>query len=472
MPKTKKKNIEDETTQSNRFRLILQELGYQAGQHELLADTYGKDCSKSIDERLKEVKKEIEKNKKEAEVIEKNLSQSYKSFDNKKSKYEKAHTDLQVTLNAFKKTESDGTISRNEVDKMRAMTNKKTRESDKAKAQYAHQLIKTNESQQEYLHLLPTVLNNLQSLAIGNCEFFKNIISRCVKYEKDVAPIVAKCHEEMENVIGKINAKTDSDLVINRLKTGNMPPADFVFEELIPGVEVKTNVEKRNSWSRRSKQVLNAEKGNINYFQKKRELEKKIEVQESDLLKGQKEKKSLQLMIQSYTQNPKFGDVTKFQGELDAAAHKVQLLESKLQAMQTELVDVNNTLENMKKQSPAINKIRRERSPSGSFASSLSSTQVTVESASDTDSEWEEDAYDDLSAPSAPPAESISKLSLVVASFSFESDSSDTIPMAEGEEFLLMEEDHDGWTKVKRVDNRFFEDMGEGFVPTSYIQSL
>ena len=93
--------------------MILQELGYQAGQHELLADTYGKDCSKSIDERLKEVKKEIEKNKKEAEMIEKNLSQSYKAFDNKKSKYEKAHMDLQVTLNTFKKTESDGTISRN-----------------------------------------------------------------------------------------------------------------------------------------------------------------------------------------------------------------------------------------------------------------------------------------------------------------------------------------------------------------------
>ena len=279
-------------------------------------------------------------------------------------------------------------------------------------------------------------------------------------------------------------------LTLFRLKTGNVPPLDFVFEELTPGMEVKTNVEKRNTMSRgRSKQALNAEKGTINYFQRKRELEKIIEAQESEVLKGkfeiqkivikclflrsgQKEMKSLQLMIQTYTQNPKFGDVKKFQGELDAAAHKVQLLESELHAMQTELVDVNDRLENMRNQSPAINKIRRERSPSGSLASSMSSTQVSVESACNTDSEWEED---DLSAPSAPPEESISRLSLnekVVASFSFESDSSDTIPMAEGEEFFLMEEDQDGWTKVKRVDNRFFEDMGEGFVPTSYIQSL
>ena len=52
-------------------------------------------------------------------------------------------------------------------------------------------------------------------------------------------------------------------------------------------MEVETNVGKRHSWNRRrSKRVVNAEKLDINYFQKKRELEKKIEVQESDVLKG------------------------------------------------------------------------------------------------------------------------------------------------------------------------------------------
>ena len=52
-------------------------------------------------------------------------------------------------------------------------------------------------------------------------------------------------------------------------------------------MEVKSNNEKRNSMSRgRSKQALNVEKGNSNYFQRKRELQKKIEAQESDVLKG------------------------------------------------------------------------------------------------------------------------------------------------------------------------------------------
>jgi len=68
------------------FRLILQELGYQSGQHELLADSYGKECSKAIEGRLKDVKNEMKKIKKEAETIEKNLGQSYKCLDSKNLK--------------------------------------------------------------------------------------------------------------------------------------------------------------------------------------------------------------------------------------------------------------------------------------------------------------------------------------------------------------------------------------------------
>lgn len=85
-PKDKKKNREDESTQTSGFRLILQELGYQSGQHELLADSYGKECSKAIEGRLKDVKNEMKKIKKEAETIEKNLGQSYKCLDSKNLK--------------------------------------------------------------------------------------------------------------------------------------------------------------------------------------------------------------------------------------------------------------------------------------------------------------------------------------------------------------------------------------------------
>ena len=40
---------------------------------------------------------------------------------------------------------------------------------------------------------------------------------------------------------------------------------------------------------------------------------------------GKKEISALRLMVQSYTNNPKFGDASKFQSELDSAIYNVQV---------------------------------------------------------------------------------------------------------------------------------------------------
>ena len=67
-----------------------------------------------------------------------------------------------------------------------------------------------------------------------------------------------------------------------RLKTGNVPPEDFVFEELQPGMEVNANTLRKISRSA-SKIDLNH---NENNFQRKRELERKISIHEIEVTKG------------------------------------------------------------------------------------------------------------------------------------------------------------------------------------------
>ena len=96
-------------------------------------------------------------------------------------------------------------------------------------------------------------------------------------------------------------------LPIFRLKTGQVPPSDFTFEELGPGLGEKEarsgpgqgrNLEKRNSLIRTwSKQSLVKEKSahTVNYYQLKRELEKNVEAVESEVARGQKEMRSLQV---------------------------------------------------------------------------------------------------------------------------------------------------------------------------------
>ena len=58
--------------------------------------------------------------------------------------------------------------------------------------------------------------------------------------------------------------------------------------------------------------------------------------------------KSLQLMIQTYRENPKFGDVKKFEEELELAVFRVQQLQSTLHSLRGQLDDVNLSLENLK----------------------------------------------------------------------------------------------------------------------------
>ena len=126
-------------------RLILEELGYQAGQHELLAETYSTDCSRIIEDHLKSVKTQTKKIKKEAEEIENKMKQVYKQLDKKKVNYAEAHSDLENLKIPSENEEKN--LSRLELDKKISVINKKTRVLDDAKAQYAHQLLHTNNAQ-------------------------------------------------------------------------------------------------------------------------------------------------------------------------------------------------------------------------------------------------------------------------------------------------------------------------------------
>ena len=60
----------------------------------------------------------------------------------------------------------------------------------------------------------------------------------------------------------------------------------------------------------------------------------------------------------------------------------------------------------------------------------------------------------------------------VSAIYSYSSDSSETISMAEGEEFLVLETDQEGWTKVRRRSKSIYDARDIGFVPTTFVRTL
>lgn len=503
--KEKNRRDEEETSQARGFRMILEELGYQAGQHELLAQTYNTDCSRIIEDHLKTVKTQTKKIKKEAEEIESRMKQVYKQLDKKKVNYAEAHSELE---NLKIPTENDEkNLSRLELDKKISVINKKTRLLDDAKAQYAHQLLTTNNAQREYYaHHLPAVLDSLQSVFISNVNLVSNLISSCVDHEMGVMPIISKCHQEMISVARGIDGEADASHVVNRLKTGCVPPSDLQFEEYLPGVlvDLKQLPNKRNSLIRvRSKQSL-CKGGNVNYYQMKRDLEKKIDSQESELLRGQKEMKSLQLMIQTYRENPKFGDVKNFECELEDSVLRVQQLQASLHSLRSQLEEVLVALDNLKLGGGLITADSTSVSPSegltkktvcgqnieevssydsnNKVSGGLAASKYENENTSDFD---EDDYFDSSVSFKSSEPDDISENSSdkmdtsygrgrrrVSAIYGYNSDTNETITMAEGEEFFVLETDQEGWTKVRRRGKNIYDHRDVGFVPTSFVRTL
>ena len=175
-------------------------------------------------------------------------------------------------------------------------------------------------------------------------------------------------------------------------------------------------------------------------------------------------------MVQSYTQNPKFGDPKKFQEELDSVILKVQKLESELHSLNLQLSDVNYQLEQKKylKKSPLISLHTIHKmvsdSPGGSRSSSAGYGTISNYSSSDRDSDsaeklgMHEDYRDD-------------DIDTVVALYAYTGDCSESsIAMEAGEEFIVTEGDEGGWTKVRRKNINSEE--YEGYVPTAYLQWL
>lgn len=109
----------------------------------------------------------------------------------------------------------------------------KQRQCEEYKATYAQQLVKGNAAQTDhYTRSLPAVLDSLQALSVQRGEVAKAVLSQCVQTEREVAPIIHRCQEEMARQVAAIQPGQDAELTIHKFKTGAVPPGDFPFEEV------------------------------------------------------------------------------------------------------------------------------------------------------------------------------------------------------------------------------------------------
>jgi len=113
------KGTEEETSYARAFRLVLEETGFQAGQHEVLAESLGKLIHSNIQIKTSIINKATQDNLKEARNLTETFENHQQSLDKAKRKYQKSLAESSLAKRSYLKADGNPTVSRNEIAKLK-----------------------------------------------------------------------------------------------------------------------------------------------------------------------------------------------------------------------------------------------------------------------------------------------------------------------------------------------------------------
>ncbi|XP_046986767.1 formin-binding protein 1-like isoform X4 [Schistocerca americana] len=499
----KKKDEEDyQYSPCRAFKHVMTEVNDLAGQHEVIAENLQANVIRELNILVKDIKEERKKHLQDGARMVQNLNTQILSLDRAKKNYEKAFKEAERALENFQRADADYNLSRAEVEKQRMNMAIKSQQCEETKNEYANQLQKTNELQNQHYHILmPDVFRQLQELDEKRIKNIKSFMIQSVDIEKNVFPIIIKCLDGIVNAAEQINEKEDTQLVIERYKSGFQPPEDIPFEDLsaiksgempppINPVPITTlrpeamTVKGTMSSGKLKKRVglfgiFSSTKNNFSANadnkedysdlppnQRKKKLQQRVEEITAKIQQETAARDGLMKMKGVYEQNPALGDPMSIEGQLNESGHKLDKLRQELQKYQMYLEEANKPAVSPSAPSRRSKShyngahLQQNHSSSNSPESGLGTSHTSLPD-SDNEHGDNDPAPGDYCDGDLLPA-----LGVCRALYPFEATSEGSIPMHDGEELFIIELDQgDGWTRVRRQ-----KDGEEGFVPTSYIE--
>ncbi|XP_017861472.1 PREDICTED: formin-binding protein 1-like isoform X9 [Drosophila arizonae] len=525
----KKKEEEDnEFTSRQAFRNLLKEVGDLAGQREVVSETLQTQIIHGVTVLSKTLREDRKKCLTDGTMLQQTLSAQLSALERAKRNYDKAYRDSEKAVDNYKKADMDLNLSRAEVERYKNIMTSKIQQSDDAKNEYANQLQKTNNLQQQhYGILLPAVFNRLQELDEKRTRGIREFIIGAADVESSVAPIIARCMEGIVKAGESINEKEDSLKVIERYQSGFTPPTDIPFEDLSkmdPSVAPQSNYSSvpynhltikggtltaaklkkarggiLNSIFGSNKNSLTADGQKEDFSdlppnQQRKKLQAKIAELQHKVDQETNTRDGLMKMKIVYEANSSLGNPMTVEGQLNESEHELDKLKMSLKKYQGFLDKANqlqvannspqsnrNQLQNGHRTSRHSNgsasaddhhdaddqpddagSLSSSASPESGLGTSHTSLPGSGQGSANENPIGEETSYE-------AEVEMLQPLGTCRALYPFEATSEGSIPMSEGEELQVIENDQgDGWTRVRRANNT--NGWDEGFVPTSYIE--
>ncbi|XP_013195416.2 formin-binding protein 1-like [Amyelois transitella] len=368
-PKRKEED-EYQYTPCKAFRQLLQELGDFAGQREVVAENLQSNVVRELHLLAKELREERKQHLNEGAKQTAVLNAAIAALDRARRTYERAARESERALEAFQKADADFNLSRAEVEKQKANMKLRSQACEDAKQEYTDQLRKTNEAQrQHYEQRLPYVFKQLQDLDEKRIKNIKNFMLSSVDVERKVFPIIMQCLDGMEQAANSINEKEDTQLVIERYKSGFVPPEDFQFEAA-SGADTTDSATPHHphnhltaargtvSGNRIKKRggllsIFSSNKNNMSTDgkedysdlppnQKKKKLQAKVHELSKQVAQEQAAMEGLMKMKGVYETNPTLGDPMTVEGQLNECCDKLKKLRAQLRKFEELLAEANS----------------------------------------------------------------------------------------------------------------------------------
>merc|ERR1719278_1192458 len=189
-------------------------------------------------------------------------------------------------------------------------------------------------------------------------KMIQNFMRKSAQTEQDVIPIVGQCLEGVQRCTDSINEKEDSSLVIEKYKSGFLPPGDIPFEDLSSLDNVSGNMNAstpQGTPSEKKTSILGTitggkikkRSGLLGIFgqnkedfselppnQRRKKLQGKLDELTAKISQETAARDGLMKMKTVYEANPALGDPMSIQGQLTENGHRLDKLRSDLRRYQ------------------------------------------------------------------------------------------------------------------------------------------
>ncbi|XP_057675937.1 formin-binding protein 1 isoform X18 [Corythoichthys intestinalis] len=488
------------------FLTTLNELNDYAGQHEVIAENLSSQIIAELSRYLQDLKTERKSHFHDGRKAQQHIESSWKQLESCKRKYERDCKEADKAQQYFDKMDADINVTKADVEKrssLKARQQAQARQQMAAdsKSDYSSYLQKFNQEQNEhYYNVIPNIFQKLQNMEEKRIERLAACMTTFADVDRQVIPIVGKCLDGMTKAAESIQAKEDSNQVVESYKSGFEPPGDVEFEDY--GQAMKRTVsesslsnsrgESRERSAVKSKGKLwpfikNKNKGSgpedfshLPPEQRRKKLQGKIDDLNKDIQKEMDQRDALTKMKDVYVKNPQMGDPASVDPRLAELAQNIDKLRFEMQKFEGWLAEVEERMPSKSdtqrrsvvlydsNSSTAVNnncaqdRERPSSSPDGSYTEEQNSeihvkaNNANAKPLAASTPEFD-DEFDD--------EETLPTIGNCKALYPFDGHNEGTISVAEGELLYVIEEDKgDGWTRVRRNQDE------EGYVPTSYVE--